>query len=159
MWGRSQCPGLQSPDVLLSVHRYRQASHTRSQFLGSISLSGSSTGKFSLVFAPLPISVCVCRSLSQPLLIQRPPSLHLLEQQSDSPAPRAVAPVLAATTYTGSSGSHGALPGIFCTTNQTQMSTRALGSPAASPDPRMPQESRAPSSLGYSLRTRLTFTV
>ena len=139
MWGRSPCPGFLSPDVLLSVHRYRKASHTMSQFLGSNSPSGSATGKFSSVFAPLPISVCVCRSLTQPLLIQCPPSLHLLEQESDSPAPRAVAPGLAATTYTGCSGNHGALLSISCTTTQNQMSTRALGSPAASPDPRMPQ--------------------
>ena len=140
VWGRSLYPGLLSPDVLLSVHRYRQASHTRSQFLGSISPSGSATGKFSLVFAPLPISVCVCRSLSQPLRNQCPPSLHLLEQQLDSSAPRAVAPVLAATTNTGSSRSHGALPSTSCTTSQTQMSTRALGTAATSPDPRMTQE-------------------
>ena len=68
--------------------------------------------------------------------------------------------MLEAIAYTGTNRVQGALPGISCTTTQTQISTRALGSPAASPGPKMPRPMQGfCSSLGRSLRTRLTITV
>ena len=68
--------------------------------------------------------------------------------------------MLEATTYTGTNRIQGALPGIYCTTTQTPVHSWDLGSPAASPDPKMPRPMQGfCSSLGCSLRTRLTITV
>ena len=89
-----------------------------------------------------------------------PPSLNLLDQQSDLLAPWRVASALVVKVFTGTSRCRVALLGIYYTTTQTQATPSGLESPTASLDPKiLPKMLQSCTSLSYKKTMRLTITV